>query len=121
MIESALERLRPTVEAALELTWVHEPLLRTMARLTAGGATSPGVRPRGARRIDWLTAAVHPVRAQLGARRFERLVSALCVCVGFDALFVLRDVRGLAPPEALRVSRWMAEAMLRASLPGAAV
>ncbi len=115
-LASALARLDATVVVMHELTLEHEALLRTIQRLTAGGAMSPGVRPRGARRVDWLTAAIEPLRRRLGARRFERLVSALCVCVGFDALFVLRDVRGLAPNEVVRVSRWMAAELVHASV-----
>jgi AcrR family transcriptional regulator len=146
LVESSLEQLRPEVEAALqavsvvpagkgqdEAAWAvarldatvvvmhrlareHAGLLRTIQRLTAGGATTPGVRPRGSRRVDWITAAVEPVRRQLGRRRFELLVSALCACVGFDSLFVLEDIRGLLPAEALRVTRWTAAAILRASV-----
>ena len=146
LVESSLEGLRPKVEAAMEavrlaparagqddVAWAlarldatvkvmhdlaleHEGLLRTIQRLTAGGATSPGIRPRGSRRVDWLTAAVQPIRGRIGPRRFERLVSVLCTCVGWDSLFVLRDVRGLPPAEALRLTRWMAAAMVRASL-----
>lgn len=116
----ALARLDATVRVMHRLTLEHEPLLRTIWRLTAGGATMPGVRPRGARRIDWLTAAVEPLRARLGPERFARLVSGLATCVGFDSLFILRDLRGLAPDEAERVTRWMAEAMARASVTEAA-
>ena len=97
-----------------DLVLEHEGLLRTIQRLTAGGATTPGVRPRGSRRVDWLTAAVDPVRKRLGQRRCARLISALCSCVGFDSLFVLRDIRGLTPTEALRLTRWMAAALLHA-------
>ncbi len=144
LVESSLEGLRPEVEAAMaavraapagagqdDVAWAlarldatilvmhdlvleHEGLLRTIQRLTAGGATTPGVRPRGSRRVDWLTAAVDPVRKRLGQRRCARLISALCSCVGFDSLFVLRDIRGLTPTEALRLTRWMAAALLHA-------
>lgn len=109
-------RLDATVRVMHALTLEHEPLLRTIQRLTAGGATSPGVRPRGSRRVDWVTAAVDPVRDRLGTEAFSRLVSALCACVGFDSFFVLRDVRGLSPEDAEGVTRWMAAAILRASL-----
>lgn len=112
----ALARLDATVKIMHELALEHEGLLRTIQRLTAGGATTPGVQPRGSRRIDWLTMAVEPVRRRLGKARFERLVSALCACVGFDSLFVLRDLRALTPAEALRVTRWMAASLLHASV-----
>jgi AcrR family transcriptional regulator len=154
LVEASLERLRPTVEEAMDrvkvvpsptpeaasdateapdVAWArarldatvrvmhrlaleHEPLLRTIQQLTAGGQTSPKIRPRGSRRVDWLTAAVEPVRDRLGPRRFSRLVSALCSCVGFDSLFVLRDIRGLSPNESERVTRWMASTLLQASV-----
>ena len=80
----------------------------------------PGVRPRGSRRIDWLTTAVEPIRARLGPAGFERLISALATCVGFDSLFVLTDLRGLEDREAERVTEWMAESMLRRSVADAA-
>ena len=116
----ALARLDATVRVMHRLTIEHEPLLRTVWRLTADGASVPGVRPRGTRRIDWLTAAVEPLRSRLGPARFARLVSALATCVGFDSLFVLMDLRALSPVEAERVTRWMAEAVVRASVADAA-
>jgi len=154
LVESALERLRPEVEGAMEsvrvlqlqigegaeaqdvvlalarldatvrvmhrLTLKHEPLLRTIQRLTAGGEITPGVRPRGTRRIDWITAAIEPIRARLGPDRFARLISALCAVVGFDATFLLRDVRGLSSTEVERVSRWLAETVLQGAIVEAA-
>jgi len=59
---------------------------------------------------------VEPVRARLGAARFERLVSALASCVGMDSLFVLQDVRGLSARAAERVTLWTARALLAASV-----
>jgi hypothetical protein len=43
-------------------------------------------------------------------------VSALTVCLGIDALIVLRDLRGLSEAEAEAVTLWTARALLRASL-----
>jgi AcrR family transcriptional regulator len=150
LVESALERLRPVVEGAMEAVRVleipvgegageqdvvlalarldatvrvmhrlileHEPLLRTIQRLTAGGESSLGVRPRGTRRVDWITAAIEPIRGRLGPDRFALLISALSTVVGFDATFLLRDVRGLSPTEVERVSRWMAETIVHAAV-----
>lgn len=115
-VSSALARLDATVRVMHRLTLEYEPLLRTIWRLTAGGATMPGVRPRGSRRVDWLTAAVDPLRPRLGPERFARLVSALTVCVGFDSTFVLMDLRGLAPADAERLTAWMAESIVRSSV-----
>jgi hypothetical protein len=49
---------------------------------------------------------------------FERLVAAMCLCVGVEALVVLRDVCGLEAEEAKEVARWAAFALLSASLDG---
>jgi AcrR family transcriptional regulator len=144
LIEASLEALRPEVEAAVaaalpeagnalddvgraqlqldatvrvmyRLALKNEALLRTMIRLTTGRVA--GSRPvRGYRRVEWLTAAVAPVRGRLGKPRFSRLVSALVSCVGMDSLFLLQDTQGLTPAAAERVTLWTARALLAASL-----
>ena len=144
LVEAALEGLRPEiveavetadpgqsddVEARLDRTVLalqrgavaNEQLLRTMIRLTvsrppsAGNADASEPR-RGYRRIEWIELALAPVRKELGKKRFERLVSALTVCLGIDALIVLRDLRGLSETEAEAVTLWTARMLLRASL-----
>ncbi len=112
----ALARLDATVRVIHRLTLEHERVLRTIWRLTADGITAPGVRPRGSRRVDWITLAVEPLRDRLGSELFARLVSALTTCVGFDSTFVLMDLRGLSAIEAEQTSRWMAESMVRTSV-----
>lgn len=119
-VELAAARLDATVRIMHRLTFENEHLLRTIQRLTAGGATTFGVRPRGTRRLDWLTSAVEPIRNRVGPERFSHLVSALATCVGFDSFFVLRDVRGLSKAESEKVTRWMADAMLRKCVADAA-
>lgn len=53
---------------------------------------------------------------QLDESTFERLVSGLALCVGIEALLVLRDIRGLDLAAAEEVSRWVARSLLHASL-----
>ena len=141
--EAALEAVRAEAERALDVAESHdvwarldtlvvealrscveaEVLLRTMIRLSVEQrlAEARGAQPReaplrGARRIEWIETALEPVREELGEARFERLVSALALVVGIEALLVLRDIRGLDPAEMEAVSRWAARALLRASL-----
>ena len=116
-------RLDTLVDTTLESCIYNELLLRTMVRLTIeqrlAEATDgvPREAPlRGVRRLAWIEAALEPVREQLGPARYERLVSALAVSVGFEALLVLRDIRGLDAAGAKAVSRWIARAVLHASL-----
>jgi AcrR family transcriptional regulator len=114
-VGQAQARLEAAVKVMHRLTLEHEPLLRTMIRLTAGRTSGPPPE-RGSRRVDWITSAVSPVKARLGTQRFERLVSALTSCVGMDSLFLLRDARGLSARSAERVMQWTARALLSASV-----
>ena len=126
-IENVEARLDRAVKALQQSAVENELLLRTMIRLTisappsADSADNPPVRKRGYRRIEWIALALAPVKKKLGKRRYERLVSALAMCMGIEALIVLRDLRGLRASEAEEVSRWAAQALLRASLEDAKV
>jgi AcrR family transcriptional regulator len=142
LTEAALEGARAQIERALELetddVWQRldtlitvglntvfeaEILLRTMIRLTveyrldeARGGPTREAPLRGGRRIEWIETALEPVRERLGEARFERLVSALALVVGIEALLVLRDIRGLDRAEIEAVTRWAARALLKATL-----
>jgi AcrR family transcriptional regulator len=114
-------RLDRAVHALQRSAADNEQLLRTMIRLTVSqpsGASSarPQTPKRGYRRIEWIALALAPVKKKLGPRRYERLVSALAMCVGIEALIVLRDLRGLPADEAEDVSRWAARTLLHAAL-----
>ena len=140
MTEAALEGLRPSMEAALDaapsgtttgaiearvdalveqmqhLALANEALLRTMIHETvlhSPGDTQP---PRGTRRVEWIDAAIRPLRERLGTAGYARLVSALALTTGIEALLVLRDIRGLSAAQAVQVSHWMARALLKQSL-----
>jgi AcrR family transcriptional regulator len=121
-IEDVEARLDRAVKALQQSAVANEQLLRTMIRLTvsappaASSPADPPVRRRGYRRIEWIDLALAPVKKKLGKRRYERLISALAMCMGIEALIVLRDLRGLRASEAEEVSRWAARALLRASL-----
>jgi AcrR family transcriptional regulator len=92
------------------------PLGRKLIRLTVDAPADPGATPRrGYRRVEWIEKAVGPLRRRLGARRFEDLVSALAMVIGWEALIVLQDLRGLGA-DATRVSGWAARALIDAAL-----
>jgi AcrR family transcriptional regulator len=119
-VEDVEARLDRAVKALQRSAVANEQLLRTMIRLTVTSppvaAADPPVRKRGYRRIEWIALALAPVKRKLGKRRYERLVSALAMCVGIEALIVLRDLRGLDEADAQEVSRWAARTLLRESL-----
>ena len=117
-IEARLDR---AVQSLQKSAAANEQLLRTMIRLTIStptGATSGdhSLPKRGYRRIEWIALALAPVKRKLGKRRYERLVSALAMCMGIEALIVLRDLRGLSQRSANDVSRWAARTLLREAL-----
>jgi AcrR family transcriptional regulator len=140
LIEAALERLRPPIEAAIaarslesgegtleervdrlvmamqRMAAEHEPLLRSMIQLTVLDPPSGAVPRRGTRRVEWIESAIRPVAYSLPRASYERLVSALAVCAGIEALVVLRDIRGLSTVQAVGMSRWMARAFLHQAL-----
>ena len=139
MTEAALEGLRPAMEGALDavpegtstaaiearvealvtqmqrLALANESLLRTMIHETVLHAPSDS-EPRGARRVEWIEAAVEPLRTRLRPAAYTRLVSAYALCTGIEALLVLRDIRGLSAEQAVQTSQWMAQALLKQSL-----
>ena len=117
-IEARLDR---TVRAVQRNAVENEALLRTMIRLTVGpfsdaAGDEAAPRRRGYRRVEWIELALAPARERLDARSHERLVAALAVCLGIDALIVLKDLCGLTAGEAESACRWMAQSLLHASL-----
>ena len=107
------------VRALHHVTPDTERLGRSLIRLTvqtpaaAGGAAAPR---RGYRRIDWIESALAPLRPRLGARRWRRLVCAVAMVVGWEALIVQRDICGLNAAEGEALSRWAARSLVREAL-----
>ena len=66
--------------------------------------------------MEWIERAMQPLRPGLTDERFERLVSALALVVGWEALTVLRDVRGLDGEQEEAVLTWSARALVEAML-----
>jgi AcrR family transcriptional regulator len=116
-----VERLASLVRALHALTITYEAELRTMMRFALEAALDPrrkdAERVRGRRRIDWIETALAPMRELLLTSDYERLVSALCVCIGIDSFLVLRDIRGLPERQIEDVVLWMCRALLAESLP----
>ena len=113
----ATDRVAAMVRALSELSAETLPLGRSLIRLTieepAGGLERPR---RGYRRIGWIERALEPLRSQLEDEVFERLVSALAMVVGWEALIVMQDLRGLSPAAQTDTSLWAARALIRAAL-----
>jgi len=105
---------RSTQRMSPEIERLGRMLIRlTVASPPDGSAHGP---PRGFRRIEWIETALSPLRGKISAQRFERLVSALAMVIGWEALIVQRDVRGLSPAEGEALSVWAAKALLDATM-----
>ena len=120
-------RLEMLIDALQKRIIDKEAAFRTMLRLSLeqspeeeeeehyDGESRPS-RLRGGGRVRWIEKALAPVEGRLEEPHFRRLVAALSLCMGIEALIVLRDVCALEPEEAEEVSRWAARTLLRCSL-----
>lgn len=114
--EARLERLVRAVHGAGPEV---ERLGRALVRLTVEADAVPpadGAPRRGYRRIEWIERALAPWQGRLEPARWQRLVSALAMVIGWEALIVQRDVCGLSAAEGEELSVWAARALLRAAL-----
>jgi AcrR family transcriptional regulator len=114
----AADRVAAMIRALSSMSTETLALGRSLIRLTvapAEGVDGPSPR-RGYRRVAWIERALEPLRPQLDAVAFERLVSALAMVVGWEALIVLQDLRGLSADEQAETSLWAARALIRATL-----
>lgn len=118
---TAAERLDAVVLAVYRLVTSNDLAFRTLLKLSLEHkgeeqADTAGVIRRVGRRLRWVEEALDALREQLDATRFARLVTALALCTGIETQIVLRDVCALDQDEAEKVTRWAAQALLRASL-----
>jgi AcrR family transcriptional regulator len=141
LADAALETLRPRMDEMLtsvaasndvharvaalavalrRLAEEHDAELREMIRASlskgAASGTAGAPRQRGGRRLDWIKMSLEPIRETIPAASFEKLTDCLAVCVGIDALVVLRDICGVPGEKAEELMVWMATAILDRAL-----
>jgi AcrR family transcriptional regulator len=111
----ATERVGAMIRALSSMSTETLALGRSLIRLTVAPTESGDVAGprRGYRRAAWIERALEPLRPQLEPAAFERLVSALAMVVGWEALIVLQDLRGLTPEEQVETSLWAARSLIR--------
>jgi len=83
---------------------------------TSAGEDSPVVRE--GRRRRWLTTSLDGLVDDLPAADADRLVAALSLLAGAEAVIVLRDVARLDGDEALDVAEWAARTLIEATVRG---
>jgi AcrR family transcriptional regulator len=112
-----VERVEAMIQALGDLAATSLPFGRSLIRLTVEApAPEPGQPKRGYRRIGWIERAVEPLRAELDPDLFDRLVSSLAMVVGWEALIVLQDLRGIDGDEQVATSMWAARSVVQAAL-----
>jgi AcrR family transcriptional regulator len=79
----------------------------------ARGEDEPVVRE--GRRRRWIAQALAPMRSTTSDDEWERVVAALCMLMGTEAMVVLRDVCRLDAATARDVARWTAETVVHAT------
>lgn len=90
------------VERSFMSTWLDNP---------------PAVRvPRPGRRMQYIGPIVDALQDRLPEAACERLAAALALTMGTEAMLALRDVVGLDADQALAVSTWAAQALMRQAL-----
>ncbi len=116
---TASERAQKIQRYFFDLSHNHESTFRAfLSVLLKRTATSPGADTqwRGARRILLLEEALTPLRNQISAATFRKLVHALAVMVGIESYIVIKDVCRLQADEGLDVLQWAMVMMIRGAL-----
>jgi AcrR family transcriptional regulator len=118
--DDAPSRLDALIRALHRTSFLYEAELTTIIRLSLDSEFRTKIGSKGQlrseRRVQWIEQALAPIRTLLDARSYARLVSALCIVVGIDAVLILRDIRHLAPKEIEQVALWTSRALLHAAL-----
>ena len=118
----AAARALEVIEALNRHVHDQEVQYRTAIRLyqdqwleaAAGGDTDPLVRE--GRRTRWLEASLAPLAGTVPKADLQRLVHALSLVTGAEAMVVLRDVCHLDTAAAVAVTDWMARVLLAVTL-----
>lgn len=107
------------VDAIVDTLYRHTddwlPLGRRAVALTAASPPTDGPR-RGHRRVEWIERAVEPLHDRLTDEQYDRLVSSLCIVLGWEAMIVLQDIRGHDRQPAREVNAWAARTLVSAML-----
>ena len=111
-------RLDAVVNGVANIFLSSETTYRTMLRLSLepDPAARGDLALRKGLRLGWIEHALDPIRDQIPTDQFRRLVHAIAVAIGIEAIIVLVDLAGLSRTEALDVIRWSARALLRSAL-----
>jgi AcrR family transcriptional regulator len=102
------KEFEPQMRAALQLALEHWALERA-------GVLSEEAFRRGNRR-QILARNARPLRGELGAREYGRLLKALSLVYGIEPYVILKDMWGSSNREVNAITCWVADAVIEKSL-----
>jgi AcrR family transcriptional regulator len=105
---SRFKDYEPHMRAALQLALEHQSLEK------AGLLEEEPFR-RG-QRTEILALTIEPLRKKLPKKTFQRLIQALAVVYGIEAMVILKDICGSSDRETEAVVRWMMDALVDAAV-----
>jgi AcrR family transcriptional regulator len=70
---------------------------------------------REGRRVRWFEQILEPLRASIDRERYDRLIAALCLVAGSEAVIALRDVARLSPADAVATTAWVTKVLVDAT------
>jgi AcrR family transcriptional regulator len=111
-------RLDRVVEGLAQIFLGAEESYRAVLRLSldTDAAGRRELTLRKGRRYLWIRDALEPLRDRLSPFELERLVNAISITVGIEALVTLVDLAGLSRERAVEVMRWSALTLLEGAL-----
>ena len=111
----AHERIRLADAAVEAMIGANEPALRTMLAHSLRPNGNDGAAVRQNRRTPLIEAALAPLRERLDPAAFDKLVMALALIIGTEAMVVFKDVLGTDDATAARVRQWAIKALVDAA------
>lgn len=112
-VEDAEARLDKLVADIFQMVLDNESVFRA---LLGNSVTGQSQVRRGGRRIPWLKEALSPLQGHIASKQLDKLIHALSLVTGVEALVVMRDICEIEPAEAEKILRWTAKAILKAAL-----
>lgn len=110
---SAEDRLLHVVKQVFDMVTDNEMMFRALLSSSVGGKAPAR---RGGRRMDWLEKALEPLKGELPAADFQRLVYGLSLVTGIETLVVMKDVCGLDNAKAEDATQWVARTLLAGAM-----
>ncbi|WP_063712510.1 TetR/AcrR family transcriptional regulator [Nocardia concava] len=119
----AEERIDTVVRSAATMQFADQLLWRTVLRSIqdrwieqADLPEADRVPNRGTTRLQMARTALEPLADRLPPEQLDRLVNAVSLVYGIEALVSTQDILGLSPEAATDLMSWSARALIRAAL-----